>query len=1108
MDTDTGRQNPSITEIGDWLEELGFGRFRALFAEQEIDPEMLAEITEDDLDRWGVPFGSRKRLMRAIHSRIGLPAAERRQVTAVFCDMVGSTALAARLDPEDMRAVIAAYHETCRSTVTELGGNVVRYFGDGVFGCFGWPEAHEDDAERAVHAALAILRATRTLEPRPGITIQVRIGIATGLVVMGEPIGAGISREASMVGETPNLAARLQQVAAPDTIVISVGTRRLLGQFFELRAGEPLELKGIAGPVDWWEVVGEAVVESRFAAAHGHRLGEPLGRESELALLLQRWRLARRGEGQIVLLSGEPGIGKSRLAETVCERISDEPHMRFRYQCSPFHVNTPLYPVISQLERAVEIAPRDDTATRLTKLGTLATSGWAAPDMLPLLAELVSASTDAPSLAGQDSLIRKQRTLARLTEFLVDVSRKNPVLILIEDAHWIDPTTRELLDRLASATRNDAMFVLATLRSGTEAAWSSYADATRLQLNRLDRYSSARIMDSVAGGAQLPDTVRERILEKTDGVPLFIEELTKAALDAGLTTAEPAVGRSNPPRTIDIPSTLHDSLMARLDRLPEAKSVAQTSAVIGREFAYPLLRAVVPNEEPILARALRLLVKAEILFQNGTGPEAVYIFKHALLQDAAYASLLRGRRQELHGRIAEALRTRFPETGTLNPEVLAYHFTEAGQTEAAIRWWQRAGQLGIRRSADAEATVHLRKAIELLAVLPEGPDRDLLEIDLRSDLAGPLFAVQGFTAEETEANGERAWQLCERAGGGEKAFLVLWGRSQSALTRGDMARGLIYAEQLEQMAASRGGDRTMALARRNVGIARHVSGDLRGALSRLEAAIELIAASPDETVAFAFGLDPLCTTRTACALTLQQLGELERASEAMSVALREARQTHHVQTLAYVLMRAGLFQIFSRRIEDVGRTATELRALGRTHQYASWTRLGEMLFGWYLVHIDRTDQGLGLLHEAIEGQKNRGAYLLMPCMMVHESELMVQLNRPLAALERLAEAEEAATRLRQGFALAELHRVRAVALAKAGSDAAMVDGSLAAAHGVATEQGALFSRLRTALEAARIEAARGAHAFARQGLAAALAAFPRSALEADLLAARTLLATP
>ena len=717
--------NDRSEDVGEWLEGLGFGHLRQLFHEQEINFENLTEIADTDLESWSMPFGSRKRLFRAIRTLAGKSAlyqntnAERRQITAIFCDMVGSTAHAALIDPEDMGAVIGAYHQACRSAIEQYGGHVVHYLGDGVFGCFGWPAAHEDDPERAVHAGLAIVQTIKTMAPMHGRAIQVRIGIATGLVVIGDLIGEGASQESSIVGETANLAARLQQAATPSTVVLSIGTRRLIGSFFNLRKRQPINLRGISGQVDWWEAISEAAVVSRFASTRRTRHSELIGREAELTLLLTRWELARRGEGQIVLLSGEPGIGKSHLVETIRERLRLEPHMRFRHQCSPFHMNTPLYPVISHLEWAGRIAPTDDPQMRLAKLSKLRSNGWITPEMVPVLADLVSAS---PELASTrlDHAIPRRPMLDRLIAFMQEQARKTPVLLLIEDAHWIDPTTRELLDRLSAGLRQSALLILVTLRTGTESLWSSYANATRLQLNRLDRQSAIRIVETVAGTTQLSAAVLERILEKTDGVPLFIEELTKAALNTGLTTEGSPSLAPNHPHAIDIPTTLHDSLMSRLDRLTGVKSVAQICAVIGRGFTYPLALAVMRVRENTVDWALRALVDAEILLQQGAGADAIYTFKHALLQDAAYASLLRSRRQELHSRIGDVLETKFPESGVLNPEVLAYHFTEAGRGETAIRWWHSAGQLAIRRSADTEATVHLRKAIELVATLPPG----------------------------------------------------------------------------------------------------------------------------------------------------------------------------------------------------------------------------------------------------------------------------------------------------------------------------------------------------------------------------------------------------
>ncbi len=603
MPTNTGPvETPPARAIVDWLESIGLGRFRDLFAAQEIDDETLGEITETDLEGWGVPFGARKRLMRAIAERAdaarlsssrptGNEGVERRQITALFCDMVGSTELAARLDPEDLRAVTRLYLEICRVAIEALGGHVASYHGDGVLACFGWPEAHEDDPERAVHVALAILRGLRAPLPPSESPIQVRIGIATGLVVIGDLIGPGVSPEAVIVGETPNLAARLQQIAAPDTVVVSAGTRRRLGRMFELRSREPIALKGFADAVACWEVVGEVIVESRFAA-----------------------------------------------------HIATESHVRVLCQCSPHHTNSPLYPVLRLIERAARILPTEEPKAKLRKLRVLLRTGWGQTKMLPLLANLLSIAAELPSeLAQLDPAMRKQRTLVMLAEMLTELSRHRPVLLLIEDAHWIDPSTRDLFSRIADTLHGNAILMLVNLRPESDAAWSGHLHATRLQLTGLDRRSALSLIETTASGAPITPALMDRILKKCDGVPLFIEEFTKATLETGAGLDLPAAPASGRPRNIDVPATLHDSLMARLDRLSDAKSVAQIGAVIGREFEYDVLRAVTGLDAPLLHRGLHLLVEAEILTQSGTPPQALYAFKHALLRDAAYASLLRAR---------------------------------------------------------------------------------------------------------------------------------------------------------------------------------------------------------------------------------------------------------------------------------------------------------------------------------------------------------------------------------------------------------------------------------------------------------------------------------
>ncbi len=1067
----------SLAAVGMWLDGLGLGRFRPIFEAQEIDVEALQDLTDPVLEAWGIPFGPRRRLLRAIAARTdrsattppssfdgtapqlaadslpgpGRPGAERRQVTALFCDMVGSSALASRLDPEDMGALITTYQQICRTAIEHFGGYGVTYFGDGVFGCFGWPKAHENDAERAVRAGLAILQAAKATPMLPGLVVPVRVGIATGLVVIGDLSGGARPGGLSIVGETPNLAARLQGIAEPNTLIISDRTRRLLGGLFELRRHGTMPLKGFDVPVDIWEVTGEAQVDSRFAAARGQPVGQQgrrlLGREVELAALQEAWELTLSGRGQAVLLAGEPGIGKSRLVEAFSAAVREMPHLRLRYQCSAFQMNTPLHPVIRQIERGAAITSADDAATRLSKLSTLANAEQIPPEMLPLLADMVAGGIDG-AVQVPEPQSGLQQTLEKLADLLIARARQTPLLVLVEDAQWIDPTTRELLSRLSGQLAEHRLMVLMTIRSDAAASWTATPEARRLDLARLDRRTARELVALHGAGAGLAEEVRELILEKTDGVPLFIEELTRAAVEArgdGVVAAA------------EVPTTLQDSLMARLDRLSGIKTVAQLCAVVGRESSFRLLQTLVEAEATDLPHALQTLVQAGILVEAGQGRETVFRFRHALMQDAAAASMLRAHRQALHARIGAVLRDRFPEAAAQNPELVAHHFTEAQQTEEAVRWWHRAGRVAIRRSADAEATNHLRRGLDLLAILPAGDERDRLEIALRADLAGPLFGVQGFTSTEAEANAERGWQLCKHLGAHDLAFTVLWARGQVASTRGDVVNASAYAEQMLRMAEALADDRRRALALRNLGIAHQARGDQPAAREALEHALELLSAQPEDEAranAYAYGLDPLSTSRAALALTLQQIGDQAEAEAQIRAAEAEARESDHLLTLAYVLFRIGVYHMVDGNVSEAGQVSEELVAMGRRYRLASWTRLGESVAGWHQARTGMAREGLALMRASIDGQRERGSFLWQPLMMCLEAALLTEQGDTAGALSRLATAEKDAERLSHTFGMAELHRVRASALRRQGAPLSVVQAALAAGARLAAAQGA------------------------------------------------------
>ena len=593
-------------DIAAWLHSLGMQQYEEAFRANAIDAAVLPELTADDLKDLGIGLvGHRRKLLAAIATlrsdvdpvietpAATAPSAERRQLTVMFCDLVGSTALSARLDPEDLREVIAAYHRVVAEVIAGFDGFVSRYMGDGVLVYFGYPQAHEDDAERAVRAGLGAIDAVRRLDVEL-VKLQTRVGIATGLVVVGDLIGAGSAQEQTVVGETPNLAARLQTLAEPDSVVIAAGTRRLVGDLFEYRDLGAVDVKGIAGPVPIWQVLHPSVVVSRFEALRGAALTRLVGRDEEIDLLLRRWVRAKTGDGQVVLISGEPGIGKSRITAELEERLHVEPHLRLRYFCSPYHQDSALFPFVDQLGRAAGFAREDPPVVKLEKLEALLIRAAAPDEDVAFLADLLSLPASErhplPNLSPQR---KKERTLEALIRQLEGLARQQPVVLVFEDAHWIDPTSRELLDLTVERVRILAVLLVVTFRPEFQPSWTGQPHVSMMALNRLDRRYRTALVAQIAGGKPLPDEVIDQIADRTDGVPLFVEELTKSVLESGLLREEAdrfVLDRALPP--FAIPTSLHNSLMARLDRLASVRHVAQIGAAIGREFSYALVHTV------------------------------------------------------------------------------------------------------------------------------------------------------------------------------------------------------------------------------------------------------------------------------------------------------------------------------------------------------------------------------------------------------------------------------------------------------------------------------------------------------------------------------------
>jgi class 3 adenylate cyclase len=766
-----GKATPAapLQQIADWLKQLGMHEYIQHFAENDIDFAILGDLTDQDLEKIGVTsLGHRRRLLRAIADLQGgesaavvaaaataprvADSAERRQVTVLFSDLVGSTALSARIDPEDLREVISAYQKCVAEVVRSLGGYVAKYLGDGVLVYFGYPEAHEDDAELAVRAGLELIAAVSALTTRT--CLQTRIGIATGLVVVGDLVGSGEAQERSIVGETPNLAARLQGVAEPNQVVIAESTRKLLGNLFELVDLGAKDLKGIARPTAAWAVVRTRAIESRFEALRASDLTDLVGRKEELELLARRWTRAKNGEGQVVLLSGEPGIGKSPLIAGLLERLASEPHARQRYFCSPQYTDSALYPIISQIERAAGFAHDDTPQTKLDKLDTLLAQSFASRPDPALLAELLSVPNEERypkrELTPQQ---RREGILEALTTQLEKLASQHPTLMIFEDIHWIDPTSLEVLNRTVDRIKTLPVLLIVTFRPEFNAPWTGQSRVTSLVLNRLGEHEASAIIARVAGTTVLPADLTAEIVQRTDGIPLFVEEMTKAVLEAQREVAAPA---------LTIPASLHGSLMARLDRLGSAKEVAQIGAAIGREFSDALLTALVHKPEAELGSALDSLIAAGLLLRQGVPPHSTYLFKHALVQDAAYGTLLREPRRALHARIVETFENQFIEIAKSQPELLAQHCDAAEWSEKATLYWRTAGEQAAYRGANVEAIEHFRRALLRNSQRSESTDRLRAELAILSQLGPALMSIHGWAASAVGEVLERATNVARQ----------------------------------------------------------------------------------------------------------------------------------------------------------------------------------------------------------------------------------------------------------------------------------------------------------------------------------------------------------
>ncbi|MFY9601984.1 MAG: adenylate/guanylate cyclase domain-containing protein [Pseudolabrys sp.] len=1035
-------------DVGGWLRNLGLGHYESAFIENAIDTDVLPELTEGDLEKLGIPLGDRKRLIKAIKattdpspsaslfaSEVGdnapndyspMVAAERRYLTVMICDLVGSTALSARLDPEDMGAVIDAFQATCARIMLAFDGFIADFRGDGILAYFGYPRAHEDDAERTVRAALDIAAAVARLKTRAQEPLSVRIGIATGLVVVGDLGGAGALREHTVVGDTPSLAARLQALAEPGTVVVATSTRRLLGDRFRLRDLGLHKVKGIAEPIAAWAVDGMSASESRFEAVHAAGLADLVGREDEIDFLLKRQRLAWKGEGQIVLISGEPGIGKSRLAAALEERIADEPHTNLRYQCSPHHANSALYPFIAQLERAAGFKADDTSEQRLDKLeAVLAIAASRVQDTAPLFAALLSIPLGDryPRLALNPAQQRR-RTLAALLDHFENLARQKPILLLFEDAHWADATSLELLDLTVERVRQLPVLALFTLRPEFEPPWVGLPNVGTLTLGRLDRNDVESMVTQVTQGRALPTEVMNQIVAKTDGNPLFVEELTKAVLEGDILVKDADGYRLDGPLPpLAIPATLQASLMARLDRLAPVKEISQIGAAIGREFSYSLMRELVGRDETALKHALTKLEQAELVFRRGEPPEAIYSFKHVLVRDAAYESLLKSRRQQLHGQIARAMKEKFPDIVVSQPEIVAHHFTEAGLAEPAIDYWLKAGNLALSRFPNV-AVGHLKEGLKQIPNIDDPVLRNKYELLLQTSLGNSLQATQGWSTDSVKHAYTRALQLSKEGGLDQHTLPAVFGLWTWHFLRAALGEAQVLAEHLLNTAEKVDDSVRKVLAHEALGFTLFAQGKFDAAHAELERSISLCEDSKASVYLDLAAHDPRVHVRSYDSMALWFLGYPDQALRICAEARRYADASQHPYSEAMERTISLRVRQFRGEAVIVASQVNTAIALCQEHEFVHYLAMALMLRGWASAQQGEFEKGIAEIREGLEKERATGALLFESYSLGLLADACIKNERYGQAFDALHQAQLRLDEKNSGrFFAAEIYRL-------------------------------------------------------------------------------------
>jgi len=1040
-----------LAQVRELLQSKGRVAYRALKRRFDLDDEYLEDLKAELIDAEHVAVDEDGKVLVWVgvtpvtSSQLSVvspqplapntqpPSGERRQLTVMFCDLVGSTALSAQLDPEELREVVRAYQETCTEVIRCYDGYVAQHLGDGLLVYFGYPVAHEDDAQRTVRAGLEIIQALQTEIPSPlvgegqgeeatgarhAVPLQVRIGIHTGLVVIGE-IGSSDKREMLALGETPNIAARVQGTANPDEVVISAATYHLVeGLFTCEERGQP-ELKGVATPLTLYRVTKESETHSRFEVVVRKGLTPLIGREHEFGLLHERWERVKDGAGQVVLLSGEPGIGKSRLVEALKDTVEQEGARCLELRCSPYAQNSALQPVIEHLQRVLEFQGGESPEEKLRKLIVEATGrSPLQTEAVPLFAALLSLPhPDGYPVFTLSPQKQKEKTYEAIVAWLCEKAKQRAVTYAWEDLHWADPSTLELLTLFLAQVPATRLLAVLTFRPEFTLPWGSHSYFSQLTLSRLGRSQVETMVEKVTGGKALPSEIIQQIVIKTDGVPLFVEELTKSVVES-----VGATGRS--PLQLGIPSTLRDALMARLDRLGTAKEIAQIGATIGREFHHELLHAVSSLNEETLQQGLRQLVETELVFQSGVPPQARYLFKHALVQDTAYQSLLKSRRQQLHQQVAAVLVEQFPETTETQPELVAHHYTDAGLAAQAIPYWQKAGQRAVQRSANVEAISHLTKGLELLKTFPDTPERPQQELSLQITLGAPLMLTKGYAAPEVEKTYARARELCQQVGETSQLFPVLFGLLAFSLVRAEYQTARELGEKILRLAQSVQAPALRVEAHFLLGQPLFFLGEFSPAYEHFEQGIALYDPQRHNPHVSGFAQDSGVACLSFIGWILWLRGYPDQALQRSQEALALAQELSHPFSLAYALVTAARFHLFRREVQAAQERAEALMVLCAEQGFALRMAQGTILRGWALAMQGEGEEGIGQLREGMATCWATGAEYFWPSYVAMLAEAYGKVGRVEEGLAVMAEAFAVVHKTGERFYEAELHRLK------------------------------------------------------------------------------------